>query len=255
MTIPTVHRRSLLTGSAAAGALLMPGSRGAYARPPTALGPWAIELFTSQGCSSCPPADALLGKLARRGDIVALSFHVDYWDHIGWKDQFATRQATERQRAYARVLEQRSVYTPEMVVDGIGHDPGTRIGPIESLLAEARRRSKGRVAPKLSVGGDGTLLVELAASPLGSVAADISVAAYDRRHATPVPRGENSGRTLDNFNVVRRFETIGRWNGAAASWTVPRDRFAPGQGIAVLVQAADHGPMLGCAKLEPMAAG
>ena len=105
------------------------------------MGPWAIELFTSQGCSSCPPADPQLGKLARRNDIVALSFHVDYWDYIGWKDRFATHETTERQRAYARALKQRYVYTPELVVDGIGHEPGRVTRPDRrKLLADARRQ-------------------------------------------------------------------------------------------------------------------
>ena len=102
-------------------------------------GPWAIELFTSQGCSSCPPADRQLGKLARRPDIVALSFHVDYWDYIGWKDRFASKATTERQRAYARTLRQKYVYTPEMVVDGRVHQPGIQDSQVESMLADARR--------------------------------------------------------------------------------------------------------------------
>src|SRR3569623_1698273 len=104
-------RRPLLL----AGASLLAGSR-AVAAPSG--GPLAIELFTSLGCSSCPPADLQLGRLARRPDIVALSFHVDYWDYIGWKDRFATKETTARQRIYAHTLSQRYVYTPEMVVDG-----------------------------------------------------------------------------------------------------------------------------------------
>src|SRR6266481_9649205 len=148
-------RRSVLMGGAAA---LAGGALPAAARE-TSGGPWAIELFTSQGCSSCPPADLQLGKLCRRADIVALSYHVDYWDYIGWKDRFATHETTERQRAYARVLKQRYVYTPEMVVDGIGHDPGVSSEPISSLLAEAQRRSPQRATPELAraVGGPLTI--------------------------------------------------------------------------------------------------
>src|SRR4029077_1619972 len=106
--------RSVRMGGAAA---LAGAALGTPARATTG-GPWAIELFTSQGCSSCPPADLQLGKLRPRSDVVALSYHVDYWDYIGWRDRFATHETTERQRAYARVLKQRYVYTPEMVVDG-----------------------------------------------------------------------------------------------------------------------------------------
>src|SRR5215467_8945471 len=137
-------RRSVLAGGAAA---LAGTALPAVAREN--MGPWAIELFTSQGCSSCPPADLQLGKLGRRNDIVALSFHVDYWDYIGWKDRFATHETTERQRAYARALKQRYVYTPEMVVDGIGHDPGVTPDPIAKLLGEAQRRSPRRATPEL----------------------------------------------------------------------------------------------------------
>jgi len=199
-------RRSLLVASAGLLAARSAAAEGG--------GPWAVELFTSQGCSSCPPADRLLGKLARRPDIVALSFHVDYWDYIGWKDRFASKATTERQRAYARTLKQRYVYTP-----------------------------------------DGGLEIRLAAAKLEAGAADVTVFAYDRQHSTPVGRGENEGRRLDNFNVVRRFEVVSRWNGAEAHWTVPADRFEPGQGLAVIVQQPDHGVVLGCAKVETGLAG
>jgi len=249
-TFSVPARRSVLMGGAAAfAASAIP----AVARA-TSGGPWAIELFTSQGCSSCPPADLQLGKLCRRNDIVALSFHVDYWDYIGWKDRFATHETTERQRAYARALKQRYVYTPEMVVDGIGHDPGVSAAPITELLAEARRRSPQRATPELTRAPDGGLTVKLASFKLDG-AADVVIAVYDRRHSTAIGNGENGGRTLENFNVVRHFETLGRWEGTAASWTVPISRFKPDQGLAVLVQRADQGPMLGCNKLEPMITG
>jgi len=235
-----------------AGASVLAGSSVAAAPP---VGPLSIELFTSQGCSSCPPADLLLGKLGRRPEIVALSFHVDYWDYIGWKDRFASKDTTARQRAYARTLKQRYVYTPEMVVDGRAHEPGTSLGQIEGLLAEARRQSSKRTTPELTRTADGTLIISLAGAVFAGGPADVTVFAYDRRHSTPVRGGENEGRMLENFNVVRHFEIVGRWGGAEQHWTVPSDRFQPEQGIAVLVQQADHGPVLGAAKLESMAAG
>jgi hypothetical protein len=218
-------------------------------------GPWAIELFTSQGCSSCPPADAMLGTLCRRPDIVGLSFHVDYWDYIGWKDPFATKATTDRQHAYARTLKQRYVYTPEMVVDGQADDPGIDRGTVDEMLAAARKRAPQRAIPELVRAGDGPLTIRLAAFVLADKPADVTLAVYDLRHTTPVKRGENGGHTLDNFNVVRHFEAVARWDGSPASWTVPADRFASGQGVAVLVQHADHGPMLGCNKLEPTVTG
>lgn len=242
-----IGRRPLLI----AGAGVLTG-RSVAAEPKG--GPWSIELFTSQGCSSCPPADLNLGKLAGRPDIVALSFHVDYWDYIGWKDRFASKEGTARQHVYARTLKQRYVYTPEMVVDGRAHEPGVKESVIEGLLADVRRQSSPRTTPELKRTGDGTLSIRLAAAQLAQPA-DVIVFAYDRRHSTPIERGENNGRRLENFNVVRHFEVVSRWDGRPQQWSVPADRFQPGQGIAVLVQQADQGPVLGAAKLEVLTAG
>ena len=242
-----IGRRPLLI----VGAGLLTG-RSAAAEPKG--GPWSIELFTSQGCSSCPPADLNLGKLATRPDIVALSFHIDYWDYIGWKDRFASKESTERQRVYARTLKQRYVYTPEMVVDGRAHEPGVKESAIEGLLAEARRQSPKRTTPELKRTAAGTLTIRLAAAKLAQPA-DVIVFAYDRRHSTPIERGENNGRRLENFNVVRHFEVVSRWNGTEQQWTVQAERFQPDQGIAVLVQQADQGPVLGANKLELLPAG
>ena len=249
-------RRSLLIGGAAAAGIAATAARIAAAKPPSATeGPWAVELFTSQGCSSCPPADAFLGRLAKRPDIVALSYHVDYWDYIGWKDPFATRATTDRQRAYARVLKQRYVYTPEMGVAGSGHDTGRERAGVEKLLAQAQSRSTRRATPELSRAHGGVLSVTLAAFPLEGAPADVTLAIYDRRHSTPVASGENQGRMIENFNVVRRLQVLSRWDGAEASWTIEDAGLQPGIGAAVIVQRADHGSVIGCNKLEPMVSG
>ncbi len=246
-------RRSLMVG--AAGTAILAGWPGAAGARSPVEGPWAVELFTSQGCNSCPPADVFLGKLAKRPNIVALSFHVDYWDYIGWKDPFASREATERQRAYARVLKQRYVYTPEMVIDGIGHDTGRDPRLIEALLAQAQSLSPRRATPQLSRAASGSIAVSLAAFALEGGSADVTLAIYDRRHSTSVARGENQGRKLENFNIVRQLEVIGRWDGSPASWSIAAHRVQHTQGVAVLVQRADHGPMIGCNKLEPAYSG
>jgi hypothetical protein len=196
----------------------------------------------------------MLGRLAQRPDIVALSFHITYWDYIGWKDPFASIAATDRQRAYATALNQRYVYTPEMVFDGRAHETGTRPGEVDQMITRMRSAGTPRATPKLERTGDGTLVIGLDAMAV-SRPADVTLAVYDRRHSTTVRRGENSGATLENFNVVRRFEKIGSWNGKATSFTVAADRFQPRQGIAVLIQAADHGAIMGCNKLEATAAG
>lgn len=242
-----IARRSLMAGAAAlaAGPTLAQESNG----------PWVIELFTSQGCSSCPPADALLGRICRRPDLVALSFHVDYWDHIGWKDPFASPATTQRQHIYAGSLKQTYVYTPEMVVDGRVHGPGIDMPTFNTMLAEAKRRAPPRIVPEIARHEDGTLTVTLGAHTLAAPPADVLVAFYDRRHSTQVARGENGGHILDNFNVVRRLATLARWDGTAARWRLPADGLVAGQGVAVLVQSAGAGPMLGAAKLEPLASG
>jgi hypothetical protein len=254
------RRALLLGGTAAAGAAIVASQHErANAREPAPGGPWAIELFTSQGCSSCPPADAHLGKLAQRADIVALSFHVNYWDYIGWKDPFASREGTQRQHDYARALKQRYVYTPEMVVDGIGDESGVTTGEIDGLLAEARRRSPRRATPEISRLADGSVLVKLAPFDLpdgfAEGPAEVTLAIYDGHHSTPVRAGENDGRKLENYNVVRSLGLLGRWKGEAASWTMPADRAKPDQGVAILVQRAGQGAMLGCNKLEANVAG
>jgi hypothetical protein len=252
MKLSNPGRRALLTGGGAAIVAARPD--GAAARPPGG-GPWAVELFTSQGCNSCPPADAFLGRLAKRPNIVALSFHVDYWDYIGWKDAFASRETTERQRTYAKALKQRYVYTPEMVVDGIGHEPGREPGPIEALLAKAQKLSPRRATPELSRTIGGPLTIKLAAFALEHGPAEVTLATYDRRHNTAVASGENQGRTLENFNIVRHLELVSHWDGSPASWTIAADRIQPTQGVAVLVQQAGCGPMIGCNKLEPAYSG
>ena len=254
MTGFSLTRRHALLGTAGAlaGSALL--SAGSEAKPATADGPWAIELFTSQGCSSCPPADKALGRLAQRADIVALSFHVNYWDYIGWKDPFASTDATERQRAYARVLKQRYVYTPEMVFDGLAHEAGTRSGEVDEMIDRMHARRGPRATPQLKRAADGGLSIRLDALAIGRPA-EITLAVYDRHHSTKVPRGENTGSTLDNFNVVRRLEMVASWDGQEATFTVAADRFGPQQGVAVLVQGADLGPILGCNKLETGTAG
>lgn len=249
MTGISLPRRRALLGAAGvlAGSTLLPVR--SEARSAAADGPWAVELFTSQGCSSCPPADRALGHLAQRADIVALSFHVNYWDYIGWKDPFASADATERQRSYARVLNQRYVYTPEMVFDGLAHEAGTRPGEVDAMIDRMRARRGPRATPQLKRAADGALSIKLEALAIGRPA-EITLAVYDRHHSTKVPRGENTGSTLENFNVVRRLERVAPWDGQEASFSVAADRFGPQQGIAVLVQGTDFGPILGCNKLE-----
>ncbi|HIP78736.1 MAG TPA: DUF1223 domain-containing protein [Kiloniellaceae bacterium] len=211
--------------------------------------PVVVELFTSQGCSSCPPADALLDELADQPGLLALSFHVDYWDYIGWKDPFASPRHTQRQRDYARTLGLRYVYTPQIVVDGRRDVVGSRRGAVaDAIEAEARR--PGRLEVKMVEDGGGK--VTLSAGDAPPEGATVYLVMFDDDHETDVARGENRGRSIHNANVVREFRKLGRWTGEAMEF--PLD-FAAAQrdgrgGCAVIVQAGTTGPVLGAAILD-----
>jgi len=191
--------------------------------------PIVVELFTSEGCSSCPPADALLAELASRPDVLALSFHVDYWDRLGWKDPYSSREATARQHHYATLLDLATVYTPQIVVDGKWQAVGSDRADVEHALDHARRdRQEVLVTLALDHGQ-----AQITVGPSGDkVSASVLLIGFDRRHVTAVQRGENGGRTLAQFN------------GNAGEITAPvrwhSDR------IAAIVQAAD-GRVLGIA--------
>ena len=202
--------------------------------------PIVVELFTSEGCSSCPPADKLLAELANRPDVLALSFHVDYWDRLGWKDPYSSREATERQNRYATLLDLATVYTPQIVVDGRWQAVGSDRPDVEHAIELARRNR--REVPMTLVLDHGRAQIKL--GPEGDAAsAALLLIGFDRRHVSAVKRGENSGQTLAHVDVVRGFEQVAR-SGSAGEIDVPIpwhcDR------IAAVVQAAD-GRILGVA--------
>ena len=227
-----------LTLCAAAIALAL--ARGAVAADSAR--PAVVELYTSQGCSSCPPADAQLGELARRGDVVALAFHVDYWDQLGWRDRFELPVAMQRQSQYARRLGSASVYTPQMVVDGIADVVGGDRRGVSRLLATARTG----VPVRITVHGD-ELLVSVDAAT-GMPAAEVTLLGYLPEALTSIGRGENSGRALREYNIVRSSATLGDWRGAAAEWRVPLAALpADARGVAVLVQQPGPGAIVGAA--------
>jgi hypothetical protein len=204
--------------------------------------PVVLELFTSQGCSSCPPADALLGELARRADVIALAWHVDYWDNLGWHDRFASPTSTARQKAYARQLDS-VVFTPALVVDGSKVVVGSERASVEQAIAAA-----AAAALPVSVTIDRT--VDALAVDIGAAAGPVRAQriVYDPVQATDVGAGENDGRRLRDYRIVRDVETLADWDGAARRFTIkPGDT---GQGVAILVQAADL-RVLGAADLPP----
>lgn len=201
--------------------------------------PVVVELFTSQGCSSCPPADDVLAELAKRGDVLALAFHVDYWDRLGWKDPFSSPDATARQRAYARSLGKGNVYTPQMMIAGQRDVIGSERDNVLRAIAAAPRPA---VALSLARAKDGVALNV----GQGAGEARLWLVRFDPRRETQVRAGENAGRKLVNVNIVRRVETLGAWRGEAQSLSVPVS--ADDMGLAVLLQAAD-GRILGAASM------
>ena len=204
--------------------------------------PVVVELFTSQGCSSCPPADVYVGKLSARSDVLALSFHVDYWDDLGWRDRFALAQSVERQNIYARNLRRSSVYTPQLVVDGREDDLGSDGKAVARALSENREGVPVGVSVR-----DAEILVEIGAQPNGP-ASDVTLVAYLRRAVSAVGRGENAGRTLDEFNIVRDIHALGLWKGQVQTFRVARSSLPPdATDVAVLVQPSGQGPIIGAA--------
>jgi len=202
-----------------------------------------VELFTSQGCSSCPPADAQLRELSKEAGIVALSLHVNYWDYIGWKDPFASATTTERQHLYASSLKQRFVYTPEMVIDGYTDINGANPAQVKSTIAKARSRDRLRLKVEASVDG-GKVKVSIPAAD-GGKKASVWLFEIDREHTTQVARGENGGRTLVNANVVRSLKKIGEWDGDAVELTADLDEAGDRDACAIVIQEAATGPVLG----------
>jgi len=249
------YRALAIAAVLASGASMIP----AYADQPRAV----VELFTSQGCSSCPPADRLMGQLSRDSSLVALSLPVDYWDYIGWKDTLALHGHTTRQRAYAAARGERQIYTPQAMINGIDDALGSDKGAIERAITQTRRSPDSLALPVTVTvtGGEISVSVPGASSErrdgvvwLCPVSGEVSV---------KISRGENRGRTITYHNVVRRWVKLGEWNGTAQTFKTKLADLADGKfsladvdHLAVLVQsggASKPGLMLGAA-LEPLPA-
>jgi hypothetical protein len=212
-----------------------------------------IELFTSQGCSSCPSADKLAAELARDPSLIVMTLPIDYWDYLGWKDTLAKPRHTARQRGYAHNRGDREVYTPQVVVNGKAHVLGSDKAAIERALEKTREKNKAilSVPVQLTLAGD-KLTVTLPARTSNPVNSEVWLCAFSRAVPVEIGKGENRGRTVIYANVVRRWVKLGDWDGAARTFSVPTsDVSADGiDGVAVMVQAGtiEHpGPMLGAA--------
>jgi hypothetical protein len=213
-----------------------------------------LELFTSQGCSSCPPADKLLGDYAGRDDVLALSFPVDYWDYLGWKDTLASHDNTERQRAYAAARGDRQVYTPQIVVNGVEHMVGSDRSAVDAAIAE---HPDGLPVPiTMTAGSDSTKVTIGASKSATPQKGTIWLAMYDDPVSVSIARGENTGQTITYYNVVRKLRPIAMWKGEEMTVELPKSELMKTKvsRCAVLLQTELQdglpGPILGAAAID-----
>jgi hypothetical protein len=202
--------------------------------------PAVVELYTSQGCSSCPPAEALMPALVARRDVLALAFHVDYWDDLGWRDPFSMKEATQRQKDFAETLQLATTGTPQFIVEGRASLFGADRARLEKALATPRS------SVSIDVSAQERDLVIDAPSIDTSQTYDVFVAAYLPSATTDVKRGENAGHTLTEVNIVRYFHKVGDSSGGRHRWTLPLNALPPeADHLAVLVQSHTTGAMAG----------
>ena len=211
-----------------------------------------LELFTSQGCSSCPPADALLAQLDKNPDIVTLSYSVDYWNYLGWHDTLSSSANSERQRDYARMRGDGRVYTPQIVVDGLTHVNGSNEAAIEMAMRNAAKRLEVvKVPVNIRAEGD-TLIIGIGAAPEKSDerSATVWLAVAKKDVTVAITRGENRGRTLSYHHPVKELTPVGMWNGDAMTLRLPLKDLKTGGGdcLVALLQVENAGPILGAAE-------
>jgi hypothetical protein len=211
-----------------------------------------LELFTSQGCSSCPPADKLLGEYAKRDDVLALTFNVDYWDYLGWKDTLGSPEHSERQRSYATARGDRQVYTPQVVVNGVEHVVGSNRSAVEAAI---KRDGPLPVSITL-VEKDDAITVRVEKSGTRIDHAALWLAIYRGEVTVPIERGENTGKTITYSNVVRKLRPIAMWDGDDMSVDLPKSEItkARTKRCAVILQAetdsGQPGRILGAATID-----
>jgi hypothetical protein len=210
---------------------------------PAAAEPRAVvELFTSQGCSSCPPADKIIGELAHDPSVIALSLPIDYWDYLGWKDTLADARFSARQKAYSQMRGDRDVYTPQVIVNGTAHLIGSNRAGIDSAI-KTTDKSTGVMAVPVSMAVDGKeIKVSVAAAPVGDTVkrGEVWICAVSKTVPIAIQRGENRGRQVVYHNVVRNLLKVGDWNGAPEHWAVPLENVV-GDGVDAAVVYVQNG--------------
>jgi hypothetical protein len=219
-----------------------------FASSASAREPVLVELFTAQGCASCGAADSLIGKLADRPNVIALSWSVDYWDYLGWKDTFAKPEFTVRQRAYDKRFGLQDVYTPQVIVGGAAQTSGDSGADIESLVGKALKQKAA--GPKIRFLSSSRVAIGVGERPAGG--ADIWLIRYDvKPQDVEIKDGDNRGKTVTRYNVVREFLRLGAWRGLAVTLRAPP---ASGEGLSsvVIVQGARGGHIVALARLAPV---
>ena len=217
-----------------------------------------LELFTSQGCSSCPAADKLLGEFANDSSLVALSVPIDYWDYLGWKDTLADPAHSARQRAYSHVRGDRQVYTPQIVVNGAMHVLGSDRAAVERMIAQTDQKASVMSLPVLLSVTGSNLSITVKAKDSDHSGGEVWLCPLAKAVSVAIGRGENHGRTITYHNVVRRWVKLGDWTGTDSTWNVPMSDIKTDDidAAAVMVQEGTHdkpGIILGAAytTLEP----
>lgn len=206
--------------------------------------PVVVELFTSQGCSSCPPADAMMHDLVARDDVIALAFHVDYWDYIGWRDSFGSPENSARQNGYAMAAGSRTIYTPQFVIAGQDYVTGARGMELADQIA-AHRGAQTGVSVTLVRDGAELSVALTAEAPAAMI---VQLVRFVPAESVEILRGENAGQTLTYANTVRALDVIARWDGTAPlNLSVEMAGEMP---AVVLVQAEEFGPILAAAQVE-----
>ncbi len=217
----------------------------ALSAPASAQSPVVVELFTSQGCSSCPPADKLMHELAKRDDVIALALHVDYWDYIGWKDEFADPAYSDRQRGYAMEAGRRSVYTPQMIINGTTDIVGARPMDLSKAIAEHAARSTGVT---LDVVRRGDVVSVLASSTQPHPQMLVHMVRYQPERTSKITRGENAGQTLSYAHVTEDWKILREWDGLTQlKIDTPVVGDAP---LVVMIQEGRHGAILAAAEIK-----
>ncbi|TAV07742.1 DUF1223 domain-containing protein [Rhizobium ruizarguesonis] len=196
-----------------------------------------VELFTAQGCSSCPPADAAFRKLVNQGDVIALAYHVDYWNYLGWADTLSSKENTERQYGYAKTMGRSNVYTPQAIVNGRGHLAGADLNGINSQIDTYSSEGNGLTVPISAAMRGDELEIKIGA---GQGKANVVMVYFDKEKTIDVEKGENSGQKISYLHSVTNVETVGMWDGKATSLTLPASVLQRPQleGCAILLQSA-----------------